>query len=95
MDWGDVPTWVASIVAVAALVIAWKARTKANDVESFVARQAGATEAVACSVAEWRAESEIPDVALTVEHVSGSVFRLRNGGKGEAKGLTVKPPAGP
>lgn len=109
MNWGDAPTWVASLAAVAVAVRAElkarRAEREAREAREINTRQAVAQERMV-AIADQRLKlaedaalgaaagtSSEPEVAFEVEWLGGNTYALRNIGTGTATGVTVDPAA--
>lgn len=92
MGWGDVPAWVALVVAGGAAWIAYLARKDSKESARASVRSADAAEsslALQREDAEVRRDSARPRVELTLEYDGGHAWLLTNVGDAQAEDVTV------
>ncbi|MGX1116375.1 hypothetical protein RKD37_001738 [Streptomyces ambofaciens] len=96
MELGDIPAWIACVLAAGAFIVSWKARGDGKKSATASERSAKAAEdalALQRSEAEERRQAEAeaarPRPDLRVEYVRGQTYRLCNYGTGPAAKITV------
>ncbi|MEU6848461.1 hypothetical protein ABZ901_00740 [Actinacidiphila alni] len=87
MNWGDVPAWVALVLAAGAGWVALLARRDSKRAAD------AAVEAVAIQrrEAEERRQASLPRPGFTLERRGSNAFVLRNSGSGSAAGVRLVP----
>ncbi|MCM8555376.1 hypothetical protein [Streptomyces sp. STCH 565 A] len=94
MELGDIPAWVACVLAAAAFIVSWKARGDGKRSATASERSAKTAEdalALQRREAEERRQAEAeaarPRVQLRLEHVNKDAYRLCNDGTAPARNI--------